>query len=489
MHDTLQERLSEPATLGARRVALGMVDTLEKANDRRGDTDNSEALHDMRVAMRRLRSWLRAMSDVLHDVGGKTRARLEAIAEVSNESRDAEVLLDFLKERVTALTPRERSAARHLVNVLGERKARADARLQDEIEHKLDRTLRTLRRRLSRHPVPVDPADSAADPTFGAVAAHAILTQEAALADALAEVTSIVDDEKIHRARIRGKRLRYVLEPLADVSDEAKQLVNKLKQLQDSLGEVHNAHFWSQELATAMEEAAHEDARAIAALARAETILPKRKGTRRRSSTRLRPGLVALAESVRAHAEDAFARAQSDWLGDAATEFLKQTRAFAEKIKGIGRPDVEIERKFLLVGMPPGMPPAETHEITQGYLPGERLVERLRRDQSNGSERFLRTVKLGSGVVRAEVEEETSRDLFDQLWPLTRGRRLMKRRHVVDAGEHRWEIDEFLDRPLVLAEVELSHPEADVKMPDWLAPAVEREVTGEPEYLNMNLAR
>ena len=58
MDNPLQERLSEPAALGARRVALGMVDTLEKANDRRGATDNSEALHDMRVAMRRLRSWL-----------------------------------------------------------------------------------------------------------------------------------------------------------------------------------------------------------------------------------------------------------------------------------------------------------------------------------------------------------------------------------------------------------------------------------------------
>lgn len=85
MDNRLQERLTEPAALGARRVALGMVDTLEKANDRRGATDNSEALHDMRVAMRRLRSWLRGMSDVLSDVGGKTRSRLESIAGVSNE--------------------------------------------------------------------------------------------------------------------------------------------------------------------------------------------------------------------------------------------------------------------------------------------------------------------------------------------------------------------------------------------------------------------
>jgi len=149
----------------------------------------------------------------------------------------------------------------------------------------------------------------------------------------------------------------------------------------------------------------------------------------------------------------------------------------------------EIERKFLLTGLPPAMPAAETHEIAQGYLPGERLVERLRRDRANGSERFLRTVKSGTGVARLELEEETTRHVFEHLWPLTQGKRLVKRRHVVETAEHRWEIDEFLDRPLVVAEVELTEPDAQVTIPEWLAPCVEKEVTGDRAYLNVNLAR
>jgi adenylate cyclase len=92
-------------------------------------------------------------------------------------------------------------------------------------------------------------------------------------------------------------------------------------------------------------------------------------------------------------------------------------------------------------------------------------------------------------VMRLEVEEETTRAMFEHLWPLTEGKRLEKRRYVVDSPEHRWEIDEYLDRPLVVAEVELDAVDAEVTLPDWLAPAVEREVTGEREYLNMNLAR
>jgi CHAD domain-containing protein/CYTH domain-containing protein len=486
MDARLRDRLAEPAALGARRVALGLIEALESANGRRGAEDDSEALHDMRVAMRRLRSWLRAMDEVVHDVGKKTHRRLDAIAEASNESRDAEVLAGWLSEQIQTLTPRARAAPRHLVSVLNARKAQADTKLEAEIEQNLERTLRTLRRRLSRHAVPVNPDDSVADPTFGSVLAYAILTQDAALADALAEIRNIVDDENIHRARIRGKRLRYVLEPLMDVSDEAKGLVQELKTLQDALGEVHDAHLWSHELANTLEDAAHDDALAIAALARSEEV-PKRK--RDRSSTRLRPGLVALAEGVRTHAEEAFSRAKTNWLGDAAAEFFKRTRAFAEKLKTMSRPGVEIERKFLLRGLPPSMPVTETHEISQGYLPGERLVERLRRDRMNGSERYIRTVKAGSGLVRMEFEEETSRSMFEHMWQLTQGKRLVKRRYIVESPEHRWEIDEFLDRPLFVAEVELSDADAPVTIPDWLAPSVEREVTGDAAYLNVNLAR
>lgn len=488
MDERLQQRISEPATLGARRVALGMLDALDGANARRGEADDSEALHDMRVAMRRLRSWLRAMDDVLHDVGNKQRTRLRAIARASNQSRDAEVLLDWLHKRLDKLPPRRRVAAKRLVSVVSKRKTEADTELQKRIDRDLDRTLRTLRRRLSRHAAPVNPDDAAVDPSFGTVLSAAIVRHEDALADALAEVEKVTDEEAIHRARIRGKRLRYLLEPLMDVSDEAKALVQRLKTLQDALGEVHDAHLWSQELANIMEDAALEDARALAAFARSE-VPERRPGSRRRTTSRVHPGLEALAEGVRSHAEEAYARAKKDWLGNAADEFLAQTHAFAGKLRVSSRAGVEIERKFLLSALPQEMPTGETHEIAQGYLPGERLVERLRHDRANGTEVFLRSVKSGAGMVRMELEEETTRALFEHLWPLTKGRRLVKRRYVIHSPEHRWEIDEFLDRPLVVAEVELADADAPVTIPDWLQPAIEREVTGEPEYLNVNLAR
>ena len=150
----------------------------------------------------------------------------------------------------------------------------------------------------------------------------------------------------------------------------------------------------------------------------------------------------------------------------------------------------EIERKYLLRGAP-AMPPAlEVYDIDQGYLPGVRLLERLRRQQSRGGNvRFFRTVKVGSGVVRLELEDETDERTFLHLWQLTDGRRLKKRRHVVADGDARWEIDEFLDRPLWLAELEIPSEDATIRIPDWLRPVLVREVTTERGYSNRSLAR
>jgi CYTH domain-containing protein len=153
-------------------------------------------------------------------------------------------------------------------------------------------------------------------------------------------------------------------------------------------------------------------------------------------------------------------------------------------------PHIEIERKFLLRRMPELPRVRDILEIDQGYLPGRTLVERLRRQRSRrGTVKFFRTVKVGTGVQRTELEEATDAETFAHLWRLTKGRRLRKRRYLVPVGRDLWEIDEFLDRPLVLAELELPRADARVKIPDWLAPVLVREVTHERRYANRSLAR
>jgi adenylate cyclase len=107
---------------------------------------------------------------------------------------------------------------------------------------------------------------------------------------------------------------------------------------------------------------------------------------------------------------------------------------------------------------------------------------------ADATETLLRTMKLGTGMRRIEVEEECSRDLFEGLWPLTAGRRVAKARHMVKDGALVWEIDRFSDRDLVLAEIELPSERTEVTLPDWLVPVVVRDVTGEKAYTNEALA-
>jgi CYTH domain-containing protein len=59
---------------------------------------------------------------------------------------------------------------------------------------------------------------------------------------------------------------------------------------------------------------------------------------------------------------------------------------------------------------------------------------------------------------------------------------------IVDDGAFTWEIDRFYGRELVLAEVELPSPDTAIVPPRWLDKWIVREVTGEPEFLNLTLA-
>jgi CYTH domain-containing protein len=151
--------------------------------------------------------------------------------------------------------------------------------------------------------------------------------------------------------------------------------------------------------------------------------------------------------------------------------------------------DREIERKYLLHRLPANLANVPVAQIDQGYLPGSRIRERVRRMSEPGGSRYYRTIKMGSGIERFELEEETTELFFTTVWPLTRGRRVRKNRYTVGEAQVEWVIDEFVDRDLVLAEIELEEREQRVEVPAWLASVLVREVTDEPDFTNFALAR
>lgn len=163
----------------------------------------------------------------------------------------------------------------------------------------------------------------------------------------------------------------------------------------------------------------------------------------------------------------------------------------------------EIERTYLLDALPALPGTAERWRLEQGYLPERKASAgetadhspegRLRRITApDGRTRLEHTIKRGSGLVRSEEHLAITPERFEQLWPLTRGRRLAKTRYRVpcdDGNERRvWEIDDFDDLELVLAEVELPEANAAAPIPGWLSPHIIREITNEKQYRNYELA-
>lgn len=144
----------------------------------------------------------------------------------------------------------------------------------------------------------------------------------------------------------------------------------------------------------------------------------------------------------------------------------------------------EIERKWVVEAMPPGMlEGASAETLRQGYLPPEAQVRVRRVD-----ERCVLTVKAGSGIERLEIELEVSPEDFAALWDLTPGRRLVKQRHRIPVGDHTAELDVFADEldGLVLVEVEFVDLEAAhaFEPPPWFG----EEVTDDGRYANATIA-
>jgi CHAD domain-containing protein/CYTH domain-containing protein len=443
------------ARWGARVVALDRIDAALLTIPRLEGEKDAEALHDFRVAVRRLRSWLRTFRPWIGDARTRrAERRLRDIASSTSELRDLEVQIAFVERLREGRTGSSLKAVEQLVHDLRSRLARLIEAGRPAAGSKFRRLARRLKATLSRFEVEID-ATAANAHTMRSALVELIDRQRESHADALKLVADHLDREGIHRARIEGKRLRYMLEPIAPAAPAAAPLA-ALRSLQDGLGGAHDLHMVMESLRAGPDTGAGRRAR-IALQRELESAAAER-----------------LAATIGSRNDIVFALPGIDGLLD----WLRSQPA-----------GVEIERKYLLTGVPPRAGSAPVEEIEQGYIPGAGISERLRRSRSAGKSRCYRTIKAGRGLSRIEVEEEVDASLFRKLWPATSGKRVRKRRYRVDDDGHTWEVDRFSDRDLVLAEVELASENEQVPLPEWLAPYVVREVTGEDEYVNLNLAR
>jgi CHAD domain-containing protein len=213
--DTLQSLL---------RVQLGEIERHDPGTRLGRDP---ESLHDMRVAVRRLRALLRAGKALLAADTSRLDRRLKELGLVLGQVRDLDVLLERLESEAAELGGEDESEARALLAALRSERSRSRRRLlaflrSDKYLTLLDETARTIDE--------LEPSRS--DASLDGLANKAFAKAEKAVR-ALPEEPA---DEELHAVRKKGKRARYAGE-LAG----RKKFVKRAKAAQDVLGEHQDA--------------------------------------------------------------------------------------------------------------------------------------------------------------------------------------------------------------------------------------------------------
>jgi adenylate cyclase len=146
----------------------------------------------------------------------------------------------------------------------------------------------------------------------------------------------------------------------------------------------------------------------------------------------------------------------------------------------------EVEHKFLVRDDSWQRDSAQQTRIVQGYLARDgRATVRVR---IRGQHGFLTIKGPSVGVSRSEFEYEIPLlDAEQMLTELSAGPTIEKTRHLVNVGNHTWEVDVFAgaNAPLVLAEVELTEAGEPFECPPWAG----EDVSADPRYFNSNLAQ
>ena len=322
--------LALPADEGCRRVALALLASTVAARARLDDPDDRTALHDFRVALRRLRTWLRAYESYLAgSVRKRHWRRLREISQLAGVCRDNEVHVAWIRDVEESLKSRERPGGEWFLHQVAERQREADAEFRSMLDDRFEGTTDAIGDGLAVYDRRVDLRDPVPSRKFAAVAAPLIVTQATSLGERLGSIESIQDQAMAHSARLAAKRLRYLLEPIAAGVDGGTALLKRLRNLQDTIGEMHDVHVMAEEVIEAAERAGAEQTRRVAtALLEGESDADAHQEHARDP----RPGLLAIATQLRRRGEAAFAELKTRWLGEHASDLTDAANAIVARL-------------------------------------------------------------------------------------------------------------------------------------------------------------
>jgi len=248
-----KSKSGDPVAKAYHGLAGSLFDKASAACDRLGREDD-EALHDFRVALRRLRTHLETHRDHLGKRrANKLRKRLSELVSATNLSRDYEVQRDWIERQIRSdtVSPSQREGlGLILTEFCGSGENGANRKDLAPIRKHFAEIGERFRKR--RWSVPEHGRSQDAPTQSVVVVTQAALRKHAAkLRGQLNEIDSVDSVRATHRARLAVKRLRYILEPLSKAIPDARDVIVELKAMQDTLGALRDLQILQMQIALA----------------------------------------------------------------------------------------------------------------------------------------------------------------------------------------------------------------------------------------------
>jgi CHAD domain-containing protein len=201
--------------------------------------EDPEGIHQARVATRRLRSTLRSFSSLLEpEWTDRLRGELKWLADLLGAVRDADVLLARFEGHLAALPAGDARAGSRLLERLVERREEDRGRLLEAMTEARYATLLDDLVAAAASPALLPGAEQPAAEVMPPLVAKPWRR----LKKTVKRAGSDPSDEQLHQIRIRAKRARYAAEAVVPVIGKpAQQFADAAADLQDVLGEQHDA--------------------------------------------------------------------------------------------------------------------------------------------------------------------------------------------------------------------------------------------------------
>jgi CHAD domain-containing protein len=242
-----------PASVAVATLLLRLLDTLELNVDGMLRDIDTEFLHDFRVSVRRTRSAVKLLGDVLGaGLAEHYAAEFKWLGDLTTPTRDLDVyLLGFgaMTEHLVAASPADLEPFRAF---LVRQRTREFRRLARALRSPRFRAITDDWRKALLEVRDAGDARTRREITAADLAVARTRRLYRRVAARGAAITATSAPESLHNLRKRCKELRYLLEffqPLYDPADYRK-VVGDLKQLQDCLGEFQDSQVQREELHT-----------------------------------------------------------------------------------------------------------------------------------------------------------------------------------------------------------------------------------------------